>query len=264
MTTDPALEIMENNPVPDWNAPPNAALTPSSSYLSMLGGGLPDLGVDSADLFLTHCPTPLDSGVPDGMEDAIMGYDVDLACPSTSSSTASPSYSSSKDFPDSAACTCVRILTSQVNCLHQISSNRSAAGLDEVLQCTQEAASFVSRFLQCHSCSVEVQIYVLVGIIFSFLLDLVLPLMGSSQESPRPRALVRVGNYTMPGQLGDVLERVAVRSMIGTLDKVMRKFEVKIDFLSSEKAHIEFLKSEVKRIKRGFALIIAQSSTVED
>ncbi|KAM3517697.1 hypothetical protein NHJ13051_008765 [Beauveria bassiana] len=177
MTTDPALEIMENNPVPDWNAPPNAALTPSSSYLSMLGGGLPDLGVDSADLFLTHCPTPLDSGVPDGMEDAIMGYDVDLACPSTSSSTASPSYSSSKDFPDSAACTCVRILTSQ---------------------------------------------------------------------------------------LGDVLERVAVRSMIGTLDKVMRKFEVKIDFLSSEKAHIEFLKSEVKRIKRGFALIIAQSSTVED
>ncbi|KAM3453133.1 hypothetical protein ARSEF1564_010036 [Beauveria bassiana] len=195
MTTDPALEIMENNPVPDWNAPPNAALTPSSSYLSMLGGGLPDLGVDSADLFLTHCPTPLDSGVPDGMEDAIMGYDVDLACPSTSSSTASPSYSSSKDFPDSAA---------------------------------------------------------------------FLPLMGSSQESPRPRALVRVGNYTMPGQLGDVLERVAVRSMIGTLDKVMRKFEVKIDFLSSEKAHIEFLKSEVKRIKRGFALIIAQSSTVED
>lgn len=55
----------------------------------------------------------------------------------------------------------------------------------------------------------------------------------------------------MSGQLGMVLERVVVQSMIRNLQGVVEKFETKIDFLSSETAHLEFLKYEARRLKRG-------------
>lgn len=189
-----------------------------------------------------------------------MSNDVSSSSPSISGSSVSPSRLSNGANKVNQ-CSCVRALTSQVSRLHEISGHRSAAGLDDALQCTQETSACVSKFLHCHSCSVEAQIYVLVSVLFSLTLELILPLADSSQENLRRRAPIRIGNYTMSGQLGEALEGAVVHSMIGILDTVMRKFEVKIGFLSTETAHIEFLKSEACRLKRGFEMIAAHTRT---
>ncbi|KAG5983565.1 hypothetical protein E4U55_007807 [Claviceps digitariae] len=141
-------------------------------------------------------------------------------------------------------------------------ADRSASGLDDVLHCTREVSSCVSGILQCHSCGVQVQVFVLASVVLSLLMDLVHPLMDSSTETSRPRARIRVGNYDMSGQLGDTLEKVIVRSIITKMREVVDKFEIKVDFLRSETAQAAFLKSEARRLKRGLETITEGTAPV--
>lgn len=171
-------------------------------------------------------------------------------------------FCSSKDLADSAACFCVQTLTRQINNVHAAATDRAAASLDNVLHCTREIASCISGFLRCHSCGAEVQVYVLAAVVLSLLLELMHPLMDSSRETSRPRAQIRVGNYDMSGQLGDVLEKVIVRSMVTKLRQVVEKFEMRVEFLRSETAQVDYLKSEARRFKRGFERIAEETVTV--
>lgn len=170
--------------------------------------------------------------------------------------------SMSRDYTEVATCRCVREITQQINNVHVASADRSTTGLEDVLHYTREISSCISGLLQCHSCSGQVQVFVLASVVLSLLMELMHPLLDLSTDTSRPKAQIRVGNYDMSGQLGDVLEKVIVRSIITKLRQVVDKFEMKVDFLRSETAQAEFLKSEARRLKRGFGRIEEGTATL--
>lgn len=245
---DHVLDLIQMPPS-ECNHSLHPMTTTPSSYFSMIGDTLPEFGADDLDSFLS-CGSKLVEDVPGAAE-----TDADCVFVGTPSC-------SSKDLADSAACFCVRTMTRQINNVHAAATDRAAAGFDDVLHCTRETASCISGFLQCHSCGVEVQVYVLAAVVLSLLLELMHPLMDSSRETSRPRAQIRVGNYDMSEQLGDVLEKVIVRSMVTKLRQVVEKFEMRVEFLRSETAQVDFLKSEARRFKRGFERIAEETATV--
>ncbi|EFZ03901.1 Zn(2)-C6 fungal-type DNA-binding domain protein [Metarhizium robertsii ARSEF 23] len=254
---DDVLDFIDMPPSTCNNSPDPVTATPSSHF-PLMGETFPTFGADDLDSFLNAYQTPPQSCSSKPVGDIPVASEMDPGC----IFVGTPS-SSSREYTDAAAsCCCVRTMTRQINHVHAAATDRSAAALDHVLHHTRETASCVSRFLQCHTCGVEVQVYVLAAVVLSLLLEIMHPLTDSSLETCRPRAQIRVGNYDMSGQLGDVLEKVIVRSMITKLRQVVDKFEMRVEFLRSETAQVDFLKSEARRLKRGFERIGEETATV--
>ncbi|KAK0739366.1 hypothetical protein B0T21DRAFT_362491 [Apiosordaria backusii] len=158
-----------------------------------------------------------------------------------------------------SSCACVPLLTGQVSCLHFVSRNRSAAALDEVMRCTQQTASCVANFMQCHACAVDTQGFLLASMVLSLMLDLILPLANSATRKPSPQVQIRVGNFDVSGQLGEMLEKVVLGSQLGALRKLAEKLDEKVEFLSCDTARKDFLKHEGNRLKRAFQNIADQA-----
>ncbi|KAG6039056.1 hypothetical protein E4U19_007554 [Claviceps sp. Clav32 group G5] len=249
-TTDTLLNFIDIQPPGERNESPVAIHATPSPCFAMTGQALlPDFDTANLDAFLEAYQTPDDSCLRANEEfPGASPADVDCIFVGTPSSM-------SRDYTEVATCRCVREITQQINSVHAASADRSTTGLDDVLHYTRETSSCISGLLQCHSCSGQVQVFVLVSVVLSLLMELMHPLLDSSTDTSRPRAQIRVGNYDMSGQLGDVLEKVIVRSIITKLRQVVDKFEMKADFLRSETAQAEFLKSEARRLKRGFGRI---------
>ncbi|KAG6102002.1 hypothetical protein E4U30_000395 [Claviceps sp. LM220 group G6] len=280
-TTDNLLNFIEIQPSSESNESPVSIHATPSPCFAMTGGGLlPDFDTANLDAFLVEynsftiphlrClsnhaiaanlsvrsskeayQTPEDSYLRTVEEfSGASPADMDCVFIGTPSSM-------SRDYTEVAVatCRCVRGITQQINNVHAASADRSTTGLDDVLHYTREISSCISGLLQCHSCTGQVQVFVLASVVLSLLMELMHPLLDLSTDTSRPRAQIRVGNYDMSGQLGDVLEKVIVRSIITKLRQVVDKFEMKADFLRSETAQAEFLKSEARRLKRGFGRI---------
>ncbi|KAG5992435.1 hypothetical protein E4U52_002801 [Claviceps spartinae] len=251
-TTDNLLNFIEIQPSSESNESPVSIHATSSPCFAMTGGGLlPDFDAANLDAFLEAYQTPEDSYLRKAEEfSGASPADMDCVFIGTPSSM-------SRDYTEVAVatCRCVREITQQINNVHAASADRSTTGLDDVLHYTREISSCISGLLQCHSCSGQVQVFVLASVVLSLLMELMHPLLDLSTDTSRPKAQIRVGSYDMSGQLGDVLEKVIVRSIITKLRQVVDKFEMKADFLRSETAQAEFLKSEARRLKRGFGRI---------
>lgn len=160
-------------------------------------------------------------------------------------------------------CSCVRSLTSQVQYLHMWSRHCSTAGLDRMLQCTQQTTSCVMGFLKCPVCAFDVQPFFLVIMVLSLTLDLILPLIDPTRVGPRPMVQIRFGDFDVSAGLGKMLEKVAVRSYLGSLKAVVDRLDSKVDFVASDPAHVEFLRYEARRLKRGFYTIADQIEVSE-
>ncbi|KAG5944059.1 hypothetical protein E4U60_006298 [Claviceps pazoutovae] len=255
-TTNNLLNFIEIQPPGESNESPVAIHSTPSPCFAMTGGLLPDFDAANLDAFLEAYQTPEDSCLR-----AVEGFpgtspaDMDCIFVGTPSSM-------SRDYTEVATCRCVREITQQINNVHAASADRSTTGLDDVLHYTREISACISALLQCHSCGGQVQVFVLASVVLSLLMELMHPLLDSSTDTSRRRAQIRVGNYDMSGQLGDVLEKVIVRSIITKLRQVVDKFEMKADFLGSETAQAEFLKSEARRLKRGFERIEEGTATL--
>ncbi|KAG5964825.1 hypothetical protein E4U57_004850 [Claviceps arundinis] len=256
-TIDNLLNFIEIQPPGESNESPVSIHATPSPCFAMTGGGLlPDFDAANLDAFLEAYQTPEDSYLRTVEEfSGASPADMDCVFVGTPSSM-------SRDYTEVAACRCVREITQQINNVHASSADRSTTGLDDVLHYTREISSCISGLLQCHSCSGQVQVFVLASVVLSLLMELMHPLLDLSTDTSRPRAQIRVGNYDMSGQLGDILEKVIVRSIITKLRQVVDKFEMKADFLRSETAQTEFLKSEARRLKRGFGRIEEGTATL--
>ncbi|KAJ2902514.1 C6 transcription factor GliZ2 [Zalerion maritima] len=245
------------------------ALPPSDLDLSMLGGPLDDFGgtlcgLGNYDPMLIGCHTPHQptSGNPDHIivadEASHVGHIPEPAPPFDTA----PSRSDAGDPPSPPSyCSCVHGLTEQVETLHAALRSQPAAGLDKMLMCTQRTTLCVSGFAQCHSCTFDVHAFHLVAVVMSLTMDLIRPLVDPARENARPQMEIRVGNLDFSKQLGEVLEKVVVCSQLGALWKAMEKFDMKVDFLTGDSRHLEFLKYEVTRLKRGFKKIADQTGS---
>ncbi|KAG5919934.1 hypothetical protein E4U61_000447 [Claviceps capensis] len=255
-TTDNLPNFIEIQPPGESNESPVAIHSTPSPCFAMTGGLLSDFNAANLDAFLEAYQTPEDSCLR-----AVEGFpgtspaDMDCIFVGTPSSM-------SRDYTEVATCRCVGEITQQINNVHAASADRSTTGLDDVLHYTREISACISALLQCHSCGGQVQVFVLASVVLSLLMELMHPLLDSSTDTSRRRAQIRVGNYDMSGQLGDVLEKVIVRSIVTKLRQVVDKFEMKADFLRSETAQAEFLKSEARRLKRGFGRIEEGTATL--
>lgn len=92
------------------------------------------------------------------------------------------------------------------------------------------------------------------SIVLSLTLDNSLLLLDKSGRKG-PSIHIRVGTYAVPGQLRSVLEKVLVGTHLDNLKETLEKMQTKIEFLSSDEAHIQFLRYEVGRLVRGFQRI---------
>ncbi|KAK4176251.1 C6 finger domain transcription factor tcpZ [Triangularia setosa] len=178
----------------------------------------------------------------------------DVSCP-----TPRPVFDPVSAAAGSESCTCVQLLTGQVSCLHFVSRNRAAAALDDVMRCTQQTASCVANFMQCHACAVDTQGFLLAGMVLSLMLDLILPLANSATRKPSPQVQIRVGNFDVSGQLGEMLEKVVLSSQLGALRRLAEKLDEKVEYLSCDTARKDFLKHEGNRLKRAFQNIADQA-----
>lgn len=154
-------------------------------------------------------------------------------------------------------CACIPALAGQLCHLHAAAHSRPPARLDTMLKCTQLAATCMSNFLQCQACATDIHGFFLASMILSLTLDLNMLVIHMSEKS-RSEVQIRVGDYDVSGRLAGVMEKVLVGSKLENLKSILDTLEMKVDFLSSDAAHKDFLRYEVDRLKRGFQRIADQ------
>lgn len=176
---------------------------------------------------------------------------------SESGSSVRSQATGSRNCAPPTRCACIPALAGQLCHLHAAAHSRPPARLDTMLKCTQLAAAAMSNFLQCQACAADIQGFFLASMILSLTLDLNMLVIHMSEKS-RSEVQIRVGDYDVSGRLAGVMEKVLVGSKLENLKSILDTLEMKVDFLSSDTAHKDFLRYEVDRLKRGFQRIADQ------
>ncbi|KAK4153862.1 hypothetical protein C8A00DRAFT_33410 [Chaetomidium leptoderma] len=235
------------------------ATTPQAEPISATDSGSPTIVLPTSPVLdFSALDTDMDNSTTRHILTGLLTPQRTNASASTSSNTGEVPNSSYDEFHAESgsievSCQTPRPMFDSVSCLHFVSRNRSTAALDEVMRCTQQTASCVASFLQCDVCALDAQGFLLVSMVLSLMLDLMLPLANSAAASkPSPQVQIRVGNFDVSGQLGEMLEKVVLGSQLGSLRRLAEKLDAKVEFLSCDAARKGFLKYEGNRLKRAF------------
>lgn len=161
---------------------------------------------------------------------------------------AHPFYVSPISTQDASACyTCFQTLSQMLCQARSLGRSHLSVGLDMVLEQSRPMLSTISKFLQCSSCSSDLQVFLQALMILQTVFQLYRSLIHPPETSC-PQLDIRIGRFSVPGGVGNTVKMLVVIVELGSTKKVLEMLATRVERLPASSLQTEFLKTQTQSL----------------